>query len=85
MHIISSYRKLNYILFTERLISTSQLNTINPYTQINKICPYLKYTQYFSEKLTISYFQMYKLDSLHRNTLMFFSEKHTTFSSPKCT
>ena len=82
MHIISSFSKSHYILFTEIHICSSQINTINPSPQINTICFFRRYTQciIFSDRHTISYFKIYKLYFLYRSTHMF-SEKHTIFSS----
>jgi hypothetical protein len=87
MHIISSFSKSHYILFTEIHICSSQINTINPSPQINTICFFRRYTQciIFSDRHTISSFQIYKLYFLHRNTHIFFSDKHTIFSLHKCT
>ena len=80
VHIISSsqkytlyhlHRNAHYILFSEiNIISSSQINTINPSPQICKLYPLLRYTQYniLSDRHTISSFQMYKLYPLHRNT-----------------
>ena len=58
-------RNAHYILFSEINISSSQINTI---------CPFHKYTQciIFSDRHTISSFQIYKLYHLYRNTHILF-------------
>ena len=92
-HTIVSWRKCilyplhritQYNLFSENhIISPSQINTINHSPQINTICPFTEKT--FSDRHTISSFQIYKLYPLHRNTHILFSDRHTISTSQKYT
>ena len=78
MHIISSSRKTHYPRSEINIISSSQINTINPSPQINTICPFHRYTQciIFSDRHTISSFQIYTY---------LLSDKHTISTSQKLT